>query len=503
MSATILVSRIRIHTCGAQSSTFSTIGPSGVLSSFVGAFRYITHAQSMVQEGYSKHFGSIFHVPLFIHWTHVVTGKDHMLEVGSAADDKLSLEDAITEILQTDYTISSELHTNPYHVGVIRSGMMRNLARRFPDVIDEVRSAFEEVLALDGTEWKLISAYTAMMDIVCRTSNRLFVGLPLSKSPEYQQLNIHYTIDVVVGGQLIRMLPPILRPIIGPFLTSRKRNLRLAERLLGPLINARLQDEDPSSRPASFAQNDLISWPLDAATAEEKTVPALAQRILAVNVGAIHTSSMTFTHTIFDLAAYPHYLPPLRSEVEHVVAEEGWSKSALGKMYKIDSFLRESQRMNGLGVRGLNCTPIVVMPRKVVNAAGFTFSDGTVLPYGSFMEVAAIATHHDAAVYENPDTFDRFRFSWLREAQDKSVIFKHHMVTTAAEYLPFGHGRHACPGRPRFFAATELKAMLAHVVLNFDVKLDSADGTRPPNQSVASACIPNRTARLWFKRRTE
>lgn len=38
----------------------------------------------------------------------------------------------------------------------------------------------------------------------------------------------------------------------------------------------------------------------------------------------------------------------MREEVEEVVREEGWSKISLGKMRKVDSFLRESQRFNGL-----------------------------------------------------------------------------------------------------------------------------------------------------------
>ena len=37
----------------------------------------------------------------------------------------------------------------------------------------------------------------------------------------------------------------------------------------------------------------------------------------------------------------------LRDEVETIVAAEGWSKSSMGKMQKLDSFLRESQRYNG------------------------------------------------------------------------------------------------------------------------------------------------------------
>lgn len=42
----------------------------------------------------------------------------------------------------------------------------------------------------------------------------------------------------------------------------------------------------------------------------------------------------------------------MREEVETVVAQDGWSKASLQKMRKVDSFLKESQRLAGLS-RGM------------------------------------------------------------------------------------------------------------------------------------------------------
>ena len=58
--------------------------------------------------------------------------------------------------------------------------------------------------------------------------------------------------------------------------------------------------------------------------------------------------SQSLTHALFDLAAAPEYIQPLREEIESVLAVEGWTKIAMGKMWKLDSFLKESQRVNGL-----------------------------------------------------------------------------------------------------------------------------------------------------------
>lgn len=110
---------------------------------------------------------------------------------------------------------------------------------------------------------------------------------------------------------------------------------------------------------------------MDSAQGDELSLTALVQRVIFVNFAAIRTSTdvglirfiisrtsvhvinfiQTFVHLLFDLAANPSYLQPLRQEVEAIVNEEGWTKASIGKMHKIDSFLRESQRVHGIGTR--------------------------------------------------------------------------------------------------------------------------------------------------------
>ena len=56
---------------------------------------------------------------------------------------------------------------------------------------------------------------------------------------------------------------------------------------------------------------------------------------------------------VYRLLANPEYIEPLRQEVEAVVAEEGWTKATMDKLHKIDSFLKETQRVDGLTTRSL------------------------------------------------------------------------------------------------------------------------------------------------------
>ena len=56
----------------------------------------------------------------------------------------------------------------------------------------------------------------------------------------------------------------------------------------------------------------------------------------------------SITQALYHLASSPEYTAFLREEVESVVREHGWNKIAIGRMWKLDSFMRESQRLNGI-----------------------------------------------------------------------------------------------------------------------------------------------------------
>ncbi len=105
-------------------------------------------------------------------------------------------------------------------------------------------------------------------------------------------------------------------------------------------------------------------WLMSEAKGVERSLAGLARRLLVVNFAAIHTTSIvshtdlfittnceymqTFTNVLYRLLSNPEYVEPLRHDAETAVAEEGWTKAGMDKMHKIDSFLRETQRLDSL-----------------------------------------------------------------------------------------------------------------------------------------------------------
>ncbi|TFY79745.1 hypothetical protein EWM64_g4272 [Hericium alpestre] len=434
-------------------NTIPTIGYAAPLLSYITASRWAFDSRSMLQEGYEKYKGGLFKLAHMNYWTVVVTSPD-----------------LVDDSFQTKYTIGMELTNNPFHIPVVRSRLTRNLTAVFPQIRDELvagsldlipakengmllvslSAVWFDVLIAWLAEWVGVPVRAAIMEIIARTSNRIFVGLPLCREPEWLKLNMEYTVDVVKGAHVLSPFPELIKPLLARMiLTNLEGSVETGLKHLKPIIEDRRRKLD------LYGDN----W-------ENK--PA-------------------FTHVLYLLAAHPEYVQPLRDEVESIIAVEGWTKAAIGKMFKVDSFIREATRINGLNLTVMN---------RWVNKP-FKFSNGVTVPAGVMISCAAAPIHRDDEFYPDGDTFNPFRFADIREGDGESL--KHQMSTTTNQYLAFGQGRHACPGR--FFATNELKCLLAHVVTAYDVKLEDGAREVPPNIVIGNNIVPA-DANVLFRKRS-
>lgn len=118
------------------------------------------------------------------------------------------------------------------------------------------------------------------------------------------------------------------------------------------------------------------------------------------------------------------------------------------------------------------------------------------------MVAPANAIHYDESHYPNAHEFQGFRF--IDQTDDGSGSSRRSFVTLTPEYLPFGHGNHACPGR--FFAASSMKLILAYFLIHYDFMLEndansSTGGKHPDDFLMGGLRMPNRHARLLIRKR--
>ncbi|OCH95706.1 cytochrome P450 [Obba rivulosa] len=462
-----------------------TIGPSAPLLSYIGAVRFIFNAQEMLREGYTKYKGSAFKIPLLDQWIVVINGPELVEELRRYPDEEVSFTDAVTELLQSKWTLGLEVHKDPYHITLVREKLTRSLTVLLPEVLDELDLAIKEFIPVQGDEWLSVPVLTSMQRIVARATNRIFVGLPKCRDDDYLDLVINFTSAVIKGRTLINLFPTWMKPFVGSLISSTKRSADRATKHLQPIIDAREADFHKLGDSWDEKPNDMMMWLMDEARDKPDMLEAVVKRILVINFAAIHSSSSSVTHALYHLAENPSILYEIRQEVDPVIKEEGWTKASLAKLWKLDSFMKESQRFNGLNGMALTRMAMVDL----------TLSDGTRIPRGTILAAGATTMHHDGTIYTDPETFDPFRFYRLRE---EGGGMKHQFVSTRADYIPFGHGKHACPGR--FYAEHELKAMLAYIIMNYDLKFEN-DAPRPKNQWIGSTIIPEPNAHILFRKR--
>ncbi|KAF8702620.1 hypothetical protein AX14_014402 [Amanita brunnescens Koide BX004] len=401
-----------------------SVGPDGLLTSFIGARNFLDHAHEMGQEGYNKYRGSFFKVPTMSQWMIVVSGKRYLEEIRNAPEEYLSFHEALIQIMHMDVTIGPEIKT-PFHINVIRNPFTQNIQPKFPDIQDEISTAFADYIHTGkGNEWIKVRVYSTMMDIVCRTSNRVFVGLPLARDPDFMTLNKEFTINIMKASHTINRFPSFLRLIVSRLFANVSSDIKCGMRHLEPLIKERLEQK-------GLAPNDLISWLLEAAQGEQRNVRSMTIAVLLANLATIHTATMTFTYVLYDLATHPEYVQPMRDEVEAALQEDGWTHTAIGKLSKVDSFVKESLRLSVIDAYGLK--------RQVMK--DFTFSDGTTIPAGNLISVPLLPIHLDPEIYDNPKTFDGFRFEKMRREGGEDT--KHKFASLHLDYLVFGNGRQA------------------------------------------------------------
>ena len=205
-------------------------------------------------------------------------------------------------------------------------------------------------------DWVKINIYETMLSIISRMSNRVFLGKPDCYDQAWAQASLGYAESFTWTVMILKLFPSIFHPLVAWFLPSTWRltsYMRAAQDALVPIIKRRQQAQRDGLEEKS--SNHFLDWIIATAEPGNDRPEKEALRLLMVFLGAGHTSTMAATHTCYDLCSRPEYLEPLRAEVWGLLQEEGgWSKTVLNKMQKMDSFLKESQRLNPASARKLS-----------------------------------------------------------------------------------------------------------------------------------------------------
>lgn len=385
--------------------------------------------------------------------------------------------------MQSKFTHLEILNSTRLFVNVLKNKLNPQLAILIPTVRRELDFAIsKELPAAVADDWVRVESFETFHRVVGRISARIFGGKELRNNQAWLNTAEGYLSNIFKTAIAIRLVPYGLKTIVSWFLPCSWEitwNFWKAQRILLPYIAYRKSvlaeraDEIARTRRQEFP--DVLQYLIERAGGDDARPMCLAAMVLSLSLASNHTTAMALTEAIYDLCAHPEYQDELRQEVlDALDADGGWKKTTLLKMRKLDSFLKESQRMHPPSLSESFFTPKLRAPNQQITPVGYkrkmkqsvTLSDGLHLPAGAHVEFAIVPIQHDNTA--DATAFDGLRYYRMR--QEPSEYHRHQFATTSASSLHFGHGNNSCPGR--FMASNVIKMVLGTLLTEYDFKLE-------------------------------
>ena len=186
---------------------------------------------------------------------------------------------------------------------------------------------------------------------IAQVTARVLCGQELARNEEWIRMSVETTITVMSTGAKIReKYPPYMRWLAPYLLTEPKvslANRKRAAEVIRPIYEKRMVGKGDGT-----GHGDGIQWLIAAAGARAKTPQELADEQLFLSIASIHSTTVSIVSILHDLADHRKYCEEIVGEIQKVQKEHGfkWTKKSLDKLEKLDSFMKESQRVHPAGL---------------------------------------------------------------------------------------------------------------------------------------------------------
>ncbi|KAI1464315.1 cytochrome P450 [Daldinia caldariorum] len=450
---------------------------------FVTRYRFVFGGWYITRKAWEKYPNTVFTI-VRPDSNMTVLPPRYVYELQNMHDDRLHPIEALSEDMQGKYTGMTILLGSHLSFNVIRNKLTPRLGSLLPTLAEELNYSLGVEMPPCKGKWVAVNFNVVMTRIISRLTSRTWVGFPLCRNEDWHSDNIYTTSQIFLTALILKCLPGVLHPIVGPVLPTRRKlrqGLKRVHSYLIPLIEERRRQAREGSE-GYLKPEDVLQWMIDEAEGDERSAQNIATRYVFSVIGSLYTVSAGLIDCLYDLVVHPEYLEPLREEVRHVLEDDGgWQKGTPAKLIKMDSFMKESQRVNA---------PSPLSFKRIVKEK-LTLSDGLVLPKGAYICVV----NTSSLGCENDD-FDGFRYS--KKRQDPGFMTRHQYSSTDSSHITFGHGRFACPGR--FIAAVEIKLVFATMLGRYDISFGEGRG-RPRALQVLELGFPDPTQEVYVRER--
>ncbi|CAG8054435.1 unnamed protein product [Penicillium salamii] len=457
-------------------------------------YQFVVNGPRVIQRGYFQAKDGLFEIPRTFRFGQVVLcSADLVEELRNTRSNLASPEPWIDQLLQISHVMPGYFpagagwpkvaKTTP---GLIRGTVHKNLDRYLPSINETILAQLNLLNTENGGN---IGSFDLAYSIVARSGSYSLVGERLAQDEEYLDAVKEHILGMITTARAQFLVPDCLKRYIGGLLSrliglGTKWNMATSRRTLLKHFDARAAEyrAEISARCEAISESgldhsgkpvEIFRWLYECCIIRKRwTYPEVIGEMLLLQFAFIYTTSYGLYVALVELARRPEYSEPLRAEIDLTVGKIGPTLPACKAMVLMDSFLKESQRLHPPAAR-------------------------ITLKQGSHVAVPSELIQQLSVNYENPENFDGFRFVKRAAAGDKNS----QLVDLSPDYLVFGMGVHACPGR--WMASALMKLALAHILTRFDVALsDSSSDSLTGSLSFEEFYVPNFGLKIALRRRT-
>ncbi|KAL2132704.1 hypothetical protein VTI74DRAFT_3467 [Chaetomium olivicolor] len=375
-----------------------------------------------------------------------------------------------------------------------------DISRGIPSLVrarqQDCAAACDAVLG-DCPDWKEVTLYPAMQEIVASTNASALVGRNLGTNKKWVSNVERLPLLVAVPAVILSAVPVWLQPLFKPLFFAPVRYSRFVlARLLAPVLKEDIREYESSTDkkalagPKAKGKMPVTSWLMGRypASYKKNLLGHLTNDCLGISFESTSTTSGTLFYIMVELAADPALADTVRQELREVAPEGRLPSTQLNELKVMDSVMRESARVNPFSH--------IVLSRKLLQP--LQLSTGPLLPAGTIICVDAHHINFSSALWgPNPENFDGLRHYRERQKPGKENRFK--FANLGSDAPGWGDGPQACPGR--MFADNTLKIIITHLLTHYDVKLIPGKGKPKKGTLPNGSMYPDTGAKVLFRSR--
>ncbi|KAF2478184.1 putative cytochrome P450 [Lindgomyces ingoldianus] len=472
--------------------------PSSLAPRFLLNLIFASGAVRVIESGYRKFKTRTFQL-IRGDGNVVVLPLEIVEELSTIPPNIASPHGALEHDLLGPYTGLNLILESRLHHSIVQRKLTPRLPALTPYLESELTSAIDEYFPT-CEEWTEIQPFRLLGQVAARLTARALVGPGLCRNPVWLDISVNYTESLFKTIVILRLFPSWTHAFLSKLLPSYwagRNYVSSAKALLGPKISSLLRKSDegtwsPSESPDEY---NVLAWLADLAKGTDRDANALAHVEVLLALASVHTTLLRMVNVLYDLAQHPEYFRELQDEIEDVRARRrDWDHSSYSQLQKLDSVLRESQRIS----------PPTILGMKRLFKQDFTFANGLHIPKGTYVCMPTYTIENDPAHTPNPTTFDGFRSYRVRQAlqdsQHQKEANEYQFSSFGKTVLNFGYGKAACPGR--YFASLIIKMVFVKLLTEYEFKF--LEGTeRPKNLIVHEFLFPWPWDRILVRRKEE